>query len=148
MTLKFSHAFVIRKDEPQQNQIKLANITKLLTNPTCDLLVQIEKFKPKRSEPQLRTWWRLIAELKRFMNSEGNNFTDQQVADYFKIKAGFYVEMENCKIPKSLAKKGDATKEDAAALLETLLNFSEENGLQLEITSSEQKEFIDFYNNK
>lgn len=144
--MKFSHRAIIY---PQKNNDSiLRHIAKLVSETKKPLEIHVCEYKEKRSGQQLRTWWRLISELTLFFNSHDNRFTKEQVSDYFKIKAGFCYEMDGIKLPRSLSNKGDATLKEASNLLEILLQFGAENGVELEITDQETQNFINYWNLK
>jgi len=141
--MKFSHRAIIY---PQKNSDSiLRHIAKLVSEAKKPLEIHVCEYKEKRSGQQLRTWWRLITELTLFFNNAGNRFTKEQVSDYFKIKAGFCAELDGQKLPRSLAKKSDASMEEVSNLLETLLEFGAENNIELDINSKEKQEFIQYY---
>lgn len=141
--MKFSHRAIIYPNK--NNDSILRNLTNIVNQATKPLEIQIAEYKAKGSQAQLRTWWRLITELTLFFNNTGNRFTKEQVSDYFKIKAGFCVELDGQKLPRSLAKKSDARMEEVSNLLETLLEFGTENNIELDINSKEKQEFIQYY---
>lgn len=114
-----------------------------------DLAIEISHLKGKRSNQQLRGFWKLITELAFWMNSKGNHFTKDQVAEWVKIQSGFCNEIEDCKVGKSLAKRGDATKEDAQRILDFILCFAAENGIEgCFLESRETEEFCNYFNLK
>ena len=86
-------------------------------------IINVEKLYNKRTAPQLRSFWLLINIIKVWMNEQGNNFTKEDVATYFKLKAGFYKVIDGVKIAKSIADKSNTTKEDMAEIINCILDF-------------------------
>jgi hypothetical protein len=110
------------------------------------LMIDVEPLFNKRTSPQLRSFWLLIRACKVFMNSTGNNFTDEEVSYYFKIKANHCTELDGVKMAKSISDKSLATKEQMENLINTILDFGAENEIDnCEITSSEMQELLKYY---
>lgn len=110
------------------------------------LIIDVESLFNKRSNPQLRAYWLLIRACKVFMNSKGNDFSDEEVSYYFKIKANHYTELNEVKIAKSISDKSLTTKEEMEKLINTILDFGCENEIEdCQITSNEMKELLKYY---
>jgi hypothetical protein len=110
------------------------------------LIIDVESLFNKRTNPQLRAFWLLIKVCKIFMNTKGNNFTDEEVAYYFKIKAGHYTELDNVKMAKSISDKSLTTKEEMENLINAILDFGAENELEdCQISSYEMQELLKYY---
>jgi hypothetical protein len=82
------------------------------------------------------------------MNSfEGNNFNQEQISDYFKMKAGHKEEIRGEYLPKSIQIKSDCTQNDMNNLIDTILEFGKENDIQgCFIDNEERKSLIENYN--
>lgn len=94
------------------------------------IIIEIKKLFDKRTNQQLRSFWLLIKVIKLWMNEQDNNFTDEEVATYFKIKAGHYIEKDSIKIAKSIAFNSDTTKKDMEKIINTILDFGIENNIE------------------
>lgn len=112
-----------------------------------DFQVEIKKVDKKRSGKQLRAYWRLIRVVKNFMNEQGNLFSDEEVSDWFKLRADHYVEItEGEKIPKSIANKSDCSVEQMRKIIETIIAFGENYNIQdCYIRDEELEELLKFY---
>ena len=84
----------------------------------------------RNKAPQLRAYWLLINICRSFMNNKGNNFTEEQVDEYFRQKAGHINIIDNIKVCRSIAFKSDCTKEDMQNLIETILEFGLDNEIK------------------
>lgn len=119
-------AKIIRTQEQLQEAVnKLKNYK--LKEP---IIIEVKKLFDKRTNQQLRSFWLLIKVIKLWMNEQDNNFTDEEVATYFKIKAGHYIEKDNIKIAKSIAFNSDTTKKDMEKIINTILDFGIENNIE------------------
>lgn len=117
---------IIRTQEQLQEYItKLNNYN--LKEP---IIIEVEKLYKNKTNSQLRSFWMLIRICKLFMNSKGNNFTDEEVATYFKIKAGHYIEQDNIKLPKSIANNSNTTKQDITNIINVILEFGIDNNIE------------------
>jgi hypothetical protein len=112
-----------------------------------EYLIYTEPFSKKRSKNQLRAYWRLIHIVKNYMNNDcGNEFTSEQISDWFKIISGFYTDFEGIYLPKSISDKSKCTKEDMKNLINRIINFGVENDIEdCFITDSEWKEILNDY---
>lgn len=95
-----------------------------------DFSVEIKQYRKKRSGPQLRAFWKLVEVIRGYMNDEGNNFSPETVATYFKILGGHYDVIGNEKCAKSIANKSDATVEDMRKILDAMLKFGIEESIR------------------
>lgn len=80
----------------------------------------------KRSKPQLRAYWVLIRAVKRWMEEQGNVYNENEVSDFLKIEAGFYLEIAGKKIPKSISNKSNITVLEMEQLINYILQFGAE----------------------
>jgi hypothetical protein len=111
-----------------------------------DFIVTIDKYSPKRSGKQLRAYWRLINVVRKFMQEEGNNYTQEEVSNFFKNNAGLYKEAYGGKALKSISSKGETTVEEMKGLIETVLQFGIDFGLKdCFIEPEELKELLKYY---
>ena len=88
-----------------------------------DFEIEIRKICKKRSGSQLKAFWVLIAVVKKYFNSHGNHFTDEQVAEYFKRAANHVTKIAGETVGKSIANKSDCTVEDMERIINTILQF-------------------------
>ena len=109
-------------------------------------IIEIEPLFNKRTNKQLRSYWLLIKTCKFFMNSHGNDFTDEEVSYYFKIKSGHYTELDGVKLAKSISDKSLTTKAEMEHLINTILEFGVENGIDdCRIDSEELRSLLSYY---
>lgn len=110
------------------------------------IVIDIEKLYNNRSNQQLRAFWLLIRVVKLWMNEQGNQFTDKEVATYFKLRAGHYEEIDGVKIAKSISNNSNTTKKDMQAIIDCILDFGiEHNIIDCYINSYELKSLLDNY---
>lgn len=111
-----------------------------------DFEIEVRRISKKRSGKQLRSYWLLVRVIKDYMNSQGNNFTNDQVSDWIKINAGHFADIDGVKVAKSIAGKSDATVEDMVRILEFMLDFGSQYKIRdCYIASTEYDEIINFY---
>lgn len=113
-----------------------------------DFEIEIKELSKKRSGQQLKAFWVLIESVKRYMNAHGNNYTKDQIAEWFKIEAGHCDSIEGQRIGKSIANKSDCSKEQMEALITEILKFGAENDIKdCYIEDRELEELLKFYEN-
>lgn len=111
-----------------------------------DFQIEIRKLSKKRSDNQLRSYWRLIRVVKNFMNEHGNLFNDEEVSNWIKVRAGHYQEIKGEKIPKSIANKSSCTVEQMRTIIEFILAFGIEYNIQdCYIRDEELEDLLKFY---
>lgn len=111
-----------------------------------DFEIEIRPISKKRSDQQLRSFWRLVRVIKDYMNDKGNKFTDEEVASWIKISAGHFNEIDGQKIAKSISNKSSATVDDMTKIIEFMLEFGGEHKIKdCYISSAEYDEIINFY---
>ena len=82
------------------------------------------------------------------MNNQGNNFNDEVVSDYFKIKSGHYHEVDGVKLPRSIALDSGTTTKEMKQLIDTILEFGLDNGIEdCYIENQELNELLKYYEN-
>jgi hypothetical protein len=83
------------------------------------------------------------------MNNHGNNFDDETVSDYFKLKSGHYGEVDGIKLPRSIALNSGTTTKDMKHLIDTILEFSLDNEIEdCFIENQELDELLKYYENQ
>ena len=121
--------FICRKTD--KNYYSIANNAK----DQIDELVRYKKSfqvnigDPKRSGQQLKGYWVLIRIVKDWMTEQGNNFTDEEVSNYFKIRAGHYSNIGGVQTPKSISNKSSITVLEMEKLLREIEIFGAEHGI-------------------
>ncbi|MBO4516754.1 hypothetical protein J5751_04990 [bacterium] len=129
----------------EQELIDVFKYLKALKKP---IMMEFEKLTNKRSHKQLRSYWMLIKVCKLWMAEQGQHFTDEEVSYYFKIKAGFFNEFNGVKMAKSISDKSHCTKQEMENLINTILDFGAENGIEdCYIESQEMEELLKYYGN-
>lgn len=93
------------------------------------IIIEVEKLINKRTDKQLRTVWMLISIITLYFRDNGNNYTAEEVMNYFKIESGLYKEINNVKIPLSISDKAKRTKKEMNNLIECILKFGAENNI-------------------
>ena len=88
---------------------------------------QVNIGDPKRSGQQLKGYWVLIRIVKDWMTEQGNNFTDEEVSNYFKIRAGHYSNIGGVQTPKSISNKSSITVLEMEKLLREIEIFGASN---------------------
>ena len=84
----------------------------------------------KRSKPQLRAYWVLVRAVKKWMQEQGNVYSENEVSDFLKIQAGFYSEIAGQKIAKSISNKSNITVLEMEQLINYILQFGAEMQIQ------------------
>ena len=111
-----------------------------------DFSVVIDKYSPKRTQPQLKGYFKLINICREYMQKQGNNFTQNEVDTYFRIKSGHYSLMDGVKIPKSISNRSDTTTQEMGALISCVVEFGVDNYIKdcfLEPTAL--REMLNYY---
>lgn len=93
------------------------------------ITIEVEKLYKNKTNQQLRSFWMLIRIVKLWMNEKGNNFTDEEVKNYFLIKSGHYQEINNVKLAKSIANTSNTTKQDMTNIINNILEFGIDNNI-------------------
>lgn len=140
---------ILRTDRDKQEFC--LSFSKSKINPQKPIIVNIDYFYKKNSNKQLRAYWRLIKVCKVFMNDNGNNFTDEEVSIYFKLKSSHYTEVDAVKIPRSIALESGTTTQEMKQLIDTILEFGLEFNIDgCEICNDELESLLEYYekNNK
>ena len=107
-----------------------------------EIIVDVEKAVNQRSGKQLRSFWLLISVVRNFFLENGNNWSSDDIASYFKIKAGLYKELNGVKIPNSISNKAHATKEDMEKLIDCIIEFGAENNIENCYLLDEEREML------
>ena len=122
--------FVCRKTD--KNYYSIANNAK----DQIEELVRLKKSfqvnigDPKRSGQQLKGYWVLIRIVKDWLVDQGNDMTDKQVSDYFKIEAGHYTELNGVKTAKSISNRSSVTVQEMEMILRKIESFGIEFGIE------------------
>ena len=93
------------------------------------ITIEVEKLYKNKTNQQLRSFWMLIRIVKLWMNEKGNNFTDEEVKNYFLIKSGHYQEINNVKLAISIANTSNTTKQDMTNIINNILEFGIDNNI-------------------
>lgn len=95
-----------------------------------DFIVIIDNYSPKKSDKQLRSYWMLINSVVRYMRDQGNNFSQEEVSNWFKIKSGHCRDIGEEKVPKSISNKSETSKEQMQNLINVILDFGLEHNIR------------------
>lgn len=109
--------------------LKVYDVITSILNKNEPVEITIENQHLTRTQKQLRSFWLLINKTKSWMNEQGNNFTQEQVCYYFKIKSGLYEEKDGIKMPKSISNFGGVSKQEMKQLIDTVLEFGIDNNI-------------------
>src|SRR5210317_531058 len=98
-----------------------------------DFQITIEPYKKLRGEQALKGYWVLIGIVQKYINDDcGNNYTKEEISDYFKLRAGHQkrinsVQLNAVKVggnyslyeylPRSIANNSGCTYEDMKKLI-------------------------------
>ncbi len=83
------------------------------------------------------------------MNNQGNNFDDETVSDYFKLKSGHYAEIDGIKLPRSIALDSGTTTQEMRTLIDIILEFGLDNEIEdCYIENQELDELLKYYENQ
>jgi hypothetical protein len=111
-----------------------------------DFVVKIEKYSSKGSDKQLRSYWMLINIVRGYMNDQGNNYSQEEVSDYFKINSSHYRVIGSNKIPRSIKKSSKTTVEEMKGLITTILEFGKDHCIKnCHIEDQALKELLTYY---
>lgn len=114
-----------------------------------DFELEFRKIDNKRTGQQLKSYWHLIRVVRNWMNNLGNKFSDEEVSNFFKIKAGHCTQIDDVWIAKSVANKSDCTTVQMKAIIDEILEFGVENNIEdCEIDNSELDGLLKFYEEK
>ena len=111
-----------------------------------DFIVKITKYSPTRSDRQLRSYWMLINSVRKYMQEQGNNFTQDEVSNYFKERAEHYNYVMGKPVPKSIDSKSGTTVDEMQNLINVILEFGQQFGIRdCYIEPSDLKELLTYY---
>ena len=100
----------------------------------------------KRSKPQLRAYWVLVRAVKKWMQEQGNFYNENEVSDFLKIQAGFYLEIAGQKIAKSISNKSNITVLEMEQLINYILQFGAEMQIaDCVIKNQDFKEMLNYF---
>ena len=129
-------------------------------NKQSSFQVTLEPYKEKRSGKQLAAYWVLIKVVKDWMNNpehgDSNNYSDKQVSDWVKIKAGHclmvggssngHYPLNNISMAKSISDKSDCTRDDMARIINWIVIFGAEMDIpNCEIKDDELDKLLKYY---
>jgi hypothetical protein len=77
-----------------------------------------------------RGFWVLIDKARACMNDGGNNFTKDQVYEYFKKEANFVEKIKGVTVTKSLKKSEGCTYEDLINLIQFITKWAADLGFE------------------
>jgi len=121
-------------------------VAELSTECKQDFIVTIDKYSPKRSGKQLRSYWRLINVVRKFMENEGNLYTQEEVSNFFKRNAGLFKDIYGGKTLKSISGKGETTVDEMKKLIEVVLQFGIDFEIKdCDIEPEELRELLKYY---
>jgi len=121
-------------------------LTDLVQHCKQDYIVTIDKYSPKGSDEQLHSYWMLINIVKGYMNDQGNNYSQEEVSDYFKINSSHYRVIGSNKIPRSIKKSSKTTVEEMKGLITTILEFGKDHCIKnCHIEDQALKELLTYY---
>lgn len=136
---------ILRTEQDKQNFSLSFSKFKL----KAPIVINIDLFYKKNSNQQLRAYWRLIKVCKNFMNNLGNKFNDEEVSTYFKIKSGHYIEVDDVKLPRSIALESGTTTKDMKHIIDVILEFGLDNEIEdCYIENQEMEELLKYYDNE
>ena len=125
---------LIFKQENKSNwqAIKCNLISKVndFENIKNDFVVRIEKYSPKKSNQQLRSYWMLVNSVKKWMQEQGNNFTQEEVSYWFKIRSRHVHKVMDKEVPRSISNKSTTTKDEMRNLINVILEFGLDNQIK------------------
>lgn len=116
-----------------------------LDNARGDMRVIIEPYKP-RGEKALRGYWMLLGVIEKWMREQGNHFNKEELSDYFKFQVSHSKCLNDTWVVRSIANNSDCTYDDMKKLLDYIIQFGAENNIKgCELTSEQEREFINYY---
>jgi len=114
-----------------------------------DFVIKIARYNKKRSGSQLRAYWVLINSIRVWSAEQGNNYTKEDLSDYFKMRSGHTKEVMGVIRVKSISDRSETTNEDMKNLINTILDFGLDHGIEdCRIDPKELREMLKFYEPK
>jgi len=109
--------------------------------------IEFKKLTKSKSLSQNAGYWRLCTILAPYIQKEYGEICDKDfVSDLAKLGAGYSKKVSKSVVPRSLTK---ATQEEMEMLIEQLYRMCEFFGLKdYELTSSENRAMLEYFNNK
>lgn len=108
--------------------------------------IEVEKLFKKRTNQQLKSFWMLVDVCKNYMNSFGNQFTSEEVKNYFLLKSEHTKNIKGVTVVKSISNKSDTTKEDMKKIIDYILDFGVENNIEdCYIDSEDLQQLLNYY---
>ena len=137
---------IFKQDNRKNWQNIKTNLLQIIDEAKKDFEVEVKELKRNRSGQALRAYWVLIKAVTDWMNSQGNCFTKENVSDYFKIQSGHARIVRMYSVPKSISDRADCRREDMERLINTVLIFGAENGIEnCYIEDRDLKGILDYY---
>jgi hypothetical protein len=110
-----------------------------------EYILLTEEPEKKRSNNQLRAYWRLINVVLHYLKYDCGNedYTKEQVSDSFLIDAGYCSSVRGRETAKSISNRAKMPREVMTRVIENIIQFGEENQIQdCFLTSSEMNEIL------
>ena len=129
-----------------RNEQELIDTFKKLQTIKEPIVLEAEKLANRRTNKQLKSYWMLIGICRLWMAEQGQNFSKEEISNYFKIKSGFYTDINGVKMAKSISDKANCSRENMKNLIDTILDFGAENGIEdCYIEDYELEELLKYY---
>jgi hypothetical protein len=110
-----------------------------------EYILLTEEAEKRRSNNQLRAYWRLINVVWHYLKYDCGNedYTKEQVSDSFLIDAGYCSNVRGRETAKSISNKAKMPRETMTRVIENIMQFGEENHIQdCFLMSSELNEIL------
>jgi hypothetical protein len=114
-----------------------------------EYILLTEPLENKRSNQQLRAYWRLINVVWHYLKYDCGNedYTKEQVSDSFLIDAGYCSNVRGREVAKSISNRAKMPREVMTRVIENIIQFGEENKIQdCFLLSSEWEEILRWRN--
>lgn len=142
--------FYFYKGEKQDEfSLKINNAKQkalLLFQSGKDFEVVVQDIQEKKSDRQLRGFWKLIESIKKFLEECGYVFSKEEVKNFMLEKAGHVKYLNEVAIVRSINGKSSTTKEEMKNIIKFIHNYAAERGIpNCYLEEREKVELINYY---
>jgi hypothetical protein len=102
--------------------------------PFQKLRITSKKWQKGKTSPQHRKYWKCIQQIKEGMNDLGNEYNEEDISQFIKMRSGFTKVVDGQVVTKSIADKSeDATNANLRHLIDFMIRFGQEYlGIEIE----------------
>lgn len=106
-------------------------------------------FREPVNKGAFRGYWVLIGKARDWMNDQGNNYTKEQISEYFKRENNFVENIEGVETTRSLKRNDGCTHDELISLINSITRWGAQHDIKgLHLTSEAELELQKYYESK